>query len=131
MNLNGPSKIPQILKDQEAQLLAEWLKEQMASGTRRNLFKESQLQEECKEFLDLFAEAVQKGNLINIETSEWRGVRDMLATISRARSQKGLTPSETASFIFSFKQPLFNKLTQELGNNTEALLAEIWLLVTS
>lgn len=125
MNLNGQSKIPQILKDQEAQLLAEWLKEQMASGTRRNLFKESQLQEECKEFLDLFAEAVQKGNLINIETSEWRGVRDMLATISRARSQKGLTPSETASFIFSFKQPLFNKLTQELGNNTEALLAEI------
>lgn len=124
MNLNRQSKIRDILKNREAELLSEWLKEQMATGIRKDLYRESELREECREFLDLFAEAVQGGNLTNIQSAEWRGVRDMLAGISRSRSQKGWTPSETASFVFSLKQPLFQHLRQELQDN-EMLVEEI------
>ncbi|HEY9658827.1 MAG TPA: STAS domain-containing protein, partial [Allocoleopsis sp.] len=46
-----------------------------------------------------------------------------------SRSQKGFTPSETASFVFSFKQPLFKHLRQQLHNSAE-LGEEIWQATT-
>jgi rsbT co-antagonist protein RsbR len=126
MNLSGNSQIPEILKNSQAQLLTEWLSEQMAAGIRKDLLKETVLREECKEFLDLLAEAVQKGNLTDIQAPEWRGVREMLSSISRSRTQKGFSPSETAIFVFSLKQPLFNRLRTELGQDSAILLDEIW-----
>ena len=125
MSLNGQSKIPQILKDREAEVLADWLGEQMAAGIRKDLLKEIELREECREFLELFTDAIQQGNLTNIQSPEWLGVKDMLASISRSRTQRGFTPTETANFVFSFKQPLFKRLRQELGQNDEALQEEI------
>ena len=125
MSLNGQSKIPQILKNLEAEVLADWLGEQMAAGIRKDLLKEVELREQCREFLELFTDAIQQGNLTNIQAPEWRGVKDMLASVSRSRTQKGFTPTETANFVFSFKQPLFKRLRQELGQNGEALQEEI------
>jgi|SRR6478672_5135694 len=126
MNLSGNSQIPEILKNSQAQLLTEWLSELMAAGIRKDLLKETVLREECKEFLDLLAEAVQKGNLTDIQAPEWRGMREMLSSISRSRTQKGFSPSETAIFVFSLKQPLFNRLRAELGQDSAILLDEIW-----
>ena len=126
MNSNQKSKIPEILKNHEAELLEEWLKEQTKSGIRKDLIKEIELQEQCREFLDLFSQAVQQGNLTNIQTAEWRGVIDLLSSISKSRSQKGFSPSETASFVLSFKQPLFKRLDRELAQDSQRLVAEIW-----
>jgi rsbT co-antagonist protein RsbR len=50
----------------------------------------------------------------------------MLASVSRTRSQRGFTPSETATFVFSFKQPLFNHLRSEAQDGT-ALVEDILL----
>ena len=44
----------------------------------------------------------------------------------RTRAQQGFTPSETATFIFSVKRPLFTRLQQELKGQADALAAEIW-----
>lgn len=119
------SKIPGILKTHEADLLLEWNQELAAANTRKGLIKEIELQEECREFLRLLRTAAQQGNLTNVQAGEWREVREMLTSISRSRSQKGFTPTETATFIFSFKQPLFNRLRNQLQNPTE-LGEEIW-----
>lgn len=53
----------------------------------------------------------------------------MLTSVSRSRSHKGFTPSETASFVFSFKQPLFNRLGQQLKDSAE-LSEAIWQATT-
>jgi rsbT co-antagonist protein RsbR len=50
----------------------------------------------------------------------------MLASVSRTRSQRGFTPSETATFVFSFKQPLFNRLRSEAQDGA-ALIEDIFL----
>ncbi|BAY73939.1 anti-sigma-factor antagonist [Nostoc linckia NIES-25] len=120
------SKIPEILETFEADMLSEWTQELAAVNLRRGLIKESELKEECREFLTLFRLAVGQGNLTNIQAATWLDMREMLTSISRSRSQKGFTPSETATFIFSFKQPLFNRLRQQLHDATE-LGKEIWL----
>jgi rsbT co-antagonist protein RsbR len=123
------SKIPEILEIYEAELLAEWSQELAAVNTRRGLIREAELKEECREFLNLLRVAAQQNNLTNIQASEWRDLREMVTSISRSRSQKGFTPSETATFIFSLKQPLFNRMRQQLTNPTE-LGEEIWNATT-
>lgn len=125
METTGGSKIPEILKTYEADLLSEWNQELVASNTRRGLIREAELQEECREFIKLLANAVQKGNLTNVQATEWREVREMLTSVSRSRSQKGFTPTETATFVLSFKRPLFDRLGQQLQDPAE-LGKEIW-----
>lgn len=120
------SKIPEILETFEADLLSEWMAELASINIRRGLIKEVELKEECREFLSLFRGAVGQGNLTNIEAAAWQDMREMLSSISRSRSQKGFTPSETATFVFSFKQPLFNRMRQQLKDSIE-LGEEIWL----
>lgn len=120
------SKIPQILETFEADLLSEWMAELASINIRRGLIKEVELKEECQEFLSLFRIAVGQGNLTNIQAAAWQEMREMLSSISRSRSQKGFTPSETATFVFSFKQPLFNRMRQQLKDPIE-LGEEIWL----
>ncbi|MBD1878552.1 MULTISPECIES: STAS domain-containing protein [unclassified Coleofasciculus] len=130
MNLSGKSKIPKILQTDQSQLLTDWISEQITAGIRKDLIKEIELREECREFLDLFSAAVQQGNFTDIKSTEWRSVREMLGSISRSRSQKGFTPTETATFVFSLKQPLFSRLRLELAQDSESLLEEIWSVTT-
>ncbi|MBW4596671.1 MAG: STAS domain-containing protein [Brasilonema angustatum HA4187-MV1] len=130
MGLSNGSKIPQVIEKYEADLLADWMQALMANNTRRGLLKETELQQECKEFLRLLTKAVQQGNLTNVQSSQWRDVREILTSICRSRSQKGFTPSETATFIFSFKQPLFTHLRQEHVEDANALVEDTWLATT-
>lgn len=123
------SKIPTIVRNHKAELLTEWLHEQTSQGFRNDLIKETQLRDECGEFLNELSTAMQRGNLTNIKTPEWQSVREILSSISRSRSQKGFTSSETATFVFSFKQPLFAQLRQALKDSSD-LLEETWLATT-
>jgi rsbT co-antagonist protein RsbR len=129
MSLSGESKIPEILTNYKAELLGAWLQHQMTDGKRNGSLKETELREECREFLELLRNAVQQGNLTDTHAPEWKGVREMLASVSRTRSQRGFTPSETATFVFSFKQPLFNRLRSEAQDG--AALVEDILLATN
>jgi len=130
MGLSGKSQIAEILDKYKTELLAEWLGELKVATKRRSLIKETELREECREFLDLLRNAIQQGNLSDIKAPEWRDVLEMLASISRTRSHKGFTPSETALFVFSLKQPLFTHLRSELAQDTAALVEEIWLVTS-
>ncbi|MEH2152751.1 STAS domain-containing protein [Nostoc sp.] len=120
------SKISEILETFEADLLSEWTQELATVNSRRGLIKEAQLKEECREFLSLFRIAVRQGNFTNIQAAEWQEMREMLNSISRSRSQNGFTPSEIATFVFSFKQPLFNRMRHQLKDSIE-LGENIWL----
>lgn len=125
MNIDVNGQLPDLLKGDEEELLQDWMQEQLAAGIRRDLISELELREECKEFLSLFLATLQQGNTVNIYTSEWSTVREFLVNISRTRTQKGFSPSETATFIFSFKQPLFKCIQQKLNTHT-TLQDEIW-----
>jgi rsbT co-antagonist protein RsbR len=54
-------------------------------------------------------------------------MRELLSDVSRARTREGYGPAETATFVFSLKQPLFDRLRQEVGEDAEALASEIWV----
>lgn len=120
------TRLPEILRQYEQELLAEWIQEQTNLVSRqRMLMKEGELREQCTQFLQLLREATQAGRLGDINAAEWEPIRDLLDAISRSRSVQGMSPSETATFVFSFKRPLFSRL-RALITHAEALGAEIW-----
>ena len=65
----------------------------------------------------------------DIHTAGWAEVRDLLGEISRDRARQGFTPSETAIFIFSLKEPLVAHLRQLIKDDPTALLDELWLVI--
>ena len=127
MNLNGNKELHEILKKYESDLLEDWMKEQMKSTSlRSDLMKESELREQSRQFLNLFRTAAANSNFSDIKDSSWSEVRDFLAGVSRSRARQGFSPSETATFIFSMKQPLFTRLRKELESDPVSLADELW-----
>ena len=121
------SKIADLLQDNEAELLADWVKEQLATSRRRDLMDDAQLQTQSAELLRSIAAAARNGNLTDPAAPEWSDVRERLSEISVSRAKQGFTPAETATFVFSLKQPLFGRLRKDLAKNPEALGNELWM----
>ncbi len=121
------SKLPEILARYEKEILEEWLREQLAAITlRKDLLSEADLRRESTEFLSLFGKAISSSTVQEITTQAWAGARDFLAGLSRSRASLGFVVSETATFVFSLKQPLFVRLQQEHAKDAAALSAELW-----
>jgi rsbT co-antagonist protein RsbR len=125
--MTAQSRIPSILHTYEKELLEEWLREQLASDTwRTDLISDSEVRQQSAEFLGALRQAAQSDNLTDIMTPQWSEVRGILTDLSRSRVQQGFAPSETATFIFALKQPLFTRLRQELEQDVATLANEYW-----
>ena len=126
MPANGDTLIPELLAGREGPLLDAWMQEQLsATSMRRDLVSEAELRQQSAEFLQRFRTAAQTGSLDDTRAPEWAEVRDQLTTLSRARARQGFSPTETASFVFSLKQPLFEALRAQLQKDPDALVTEI------
>jgi rsbT co-antagonist protein RsbR len=119
------TRLPEILKRHDSAILTDWVKEQLAM-LRPEAMSESSLREEAQQFFGLLRDAVQNGDLEDISGAGWTEVRKMLTALSESRAALGYTPSETATFVFSLKQPLFSQLRQEVGRDADALGDEMW-----
>jgi rsbT co-antagonist protein RsbR len=118
---NEKTILPDVLKKHEADLLQEWLQEQRANTRQKALGNDAELRASCARFLELLRQAVQNEGLANPDGPRWDAVRELLGEVSRGRGLQGFTPSETASFVFSFKGPLFARLRAELARDPAAL----------
>ena len=85
---------------------------------------DAELREQCREFLALVRQATQSGAL-EIDSASWTSVRDFLSRISTSRAVQGFSPAETATFVFSLKQPVFEQLRRD-GGSAEGLFDEVW-----
>ncbi|MER3425577.1 MAG: anti-anti-sigma factor, partial [Nitrospiraceae bacterium] len=127
MSLTEKSRLPDVVNKYEQDILQDWMKQQLSVDTlRADLIKEAELREQSAKFLALFRRALQNGSLADMTTSHWDEVRELLADVSASRARQGFTPSETATFVFSLKQPLFTRLQKELGKDGDAFMAEVW-----
>jgi rsbT co-antagonist protein RsbR len=113
--------IARVLEAQREDLLEDWARQQLGDATfRKDLIKEPELREHCRQFLAALTSAAQQGDLADIEASAWNDVLDLLADISRDRAVRGFSPSATATFVFSLKDPLFRRLRQSMQDDQAA-----------
>ncbi len=116
-----------VLAQSQKELLADWVEAQLSTTTLRgDLMKETELREQSREFLSLLQGATDAGNLMQTDGSHWTQAREFLARVSRSRAQQGFSPTETATFVFSLKQPLFKRLRSEFGQDAQGLADEVW-----
>src|SRR5258707_10126057 len=88
------SKIADLFQKNESELLAEWVKEQLATSRRRDLMDDTQLQTQSAELLRAIATAARNGNVTDISGSDWSAVRERLTEISSVRAKQGFSPAE-------------------------------------
>ena len=119
------TRIPEVLERYEAEILAEWIKEQLAATTQRpDLMKGSELNAQSAKFLKLFRDAIAAG--MDIQRPNWEPVREFIGEFSRSRAIQGFTPTETATFVFSLKQPLFVRLRKIHDGQPDYLFEDLW-----
>ncbi len=115
-----------VLNKHQDSLLKDWIGDlKSQAGSRGGRISDSELHAQAKEFLSLLEQAAQSGDA-NGDGPAWQATREFLEGVSRSRVQQGFASDETASFIFSFKKPLFARLSEELQGDAASLTAEIW-----
>jgi rsbT co-antagonist protein RsbR len=127
MGTTTKTTLTDIVARNEGELLSEWMRLQLASGSmRRDLIKESDLREESSRFLKLFLKALKSNAGTDFKAEGWVEARDFLGGLSASRATQGFSPSETATFVLSLKQPLFERLRRELDGDPEQFAEETW-----
>lgn len=118
------SSFQQIIRDNEQTILSGWLTEMAATTRRSDLMGDAELKRQAAELLRLFTNASQSSTDVQSET--FAPVREFLKDIATSRMQRGFTPSETAMFVLSLKQSVFNLLRENLKSSPQNLVGEIW-----
>ena len=124
--MSSRSRIPDIVTKFDQALLKDWIEKQLSSPTlRADMIKESELREQSQQFLSAFRQAIQNG-ISDINSAPWKEVRSVLESVSRARALQGFSPVQTATFVFSLKQPLFALLRKEWDKDGQGLAEDTW-----
>ena len=120
------NKLAEVLAKHEQQIATGWLERQASTLRRLSGAEQQEVTRQSREFLKTVKAAAQADGAGDVSSPAWTPVREFLTDFSAARAKGGYSSSETASFIFSMKQPLFEALRSEVGNDSETLAAETW-----
>ena len=120
------TSVASLLKDRASDLKSAWLRNltdaNTAVGSAR--ISNEELQQQASDFLRLLTPALQTG--VDITAPAYKGVRDLLEGFSRSRALQGFSSSDTATFLFSLKKPIFDLLRAEYGANADLLGENTW-----
>jgi rsbT co-antagonist protein RsbR len=126
MDASDGSRLAQILSAHKDEVLNAWFTQHLALASRRGLTSETEIREQFRNFLATFISALDDAASLDPHRSDWDALRAFLADISAQRARQGFSPVETATFVFSLKQPLFGQLRTVLADDPTQLAALTW-----
>ena len=124
------SRLSETLGKRDAEIASQWLELQMSGSKKVSASEKSETTRQSKEFIAALKTATEKGTTDDISGSDWQRVKEIISELSSTRAKGGYSPSETASFVFSLKQPLFRILRDEYAKDSEALGEANWEATT-
>jgi rsbT co-antagonist protein RsbR len=119
------SPISEALARDQQSFLNEWIKNIHTATQGAGSISESELQQQCQKFLSVFRTGLDDVGASNPSDPRWKELRDLLGDISKSRAIQGFSPTETATFVFSFKEPLFERLREDVRDG-QILADQIW-----
>ena len=119
------SAFQQVVRSNESVILSGWIKEMSSSTRRTDLMDDTDLKLQSADFLRLFTDASQTSS--DVQSQGFTATREFLKGIAKSRMDQGFTPVDTAMFVLSLKQPIFDALKDALKGNPSELVTEIWL----
>ncbi len=118
-----------LIRSHQEPLLAAWAGNLAGSSQAQDgRLSSRELDLQVREFWRLFLEALSATEVSSIARVEWQDIRRFLEELSRERVLKGFNSSETASFIFSLKRPLFEVIQQGYANDPAQLGDQLWAI---
>jgi len=121
------SRFKELVQAQQRDILSDWVPLQLqAVGARPDLISEDDLRRESKTFLSAFSRALTDNDM-DIRADAWAPVREQLQRLSASRAAQGFSPSETATFILSLKQPIFGRIAKDV-KDPQALAEDAWTM---
>ena len=118
--MNEQSVLHDLVARNEAEILQRWVERQLAATSyRADRISKMELSDQSRRFLGLFRQSVSSGSA-DVYSPAWANTRQMLEELSVSRAQQGFSPSETATFIFSLKETLFDGLQDQLPKDPKA-----------
>jgi rsbT co-antagonist protein RsbR len=122
--------IAELLQEQRSAILAEWEAQLDVHTLGSRKVRKDEQRRQCEDFLTAFAKAMLDDQSGNIEDRLWNDTRQVLDDISTSRAKAGSTASETATFVFSVKQPIFAALRARLAGQPDVLPGASWAVST-
>ncbi len=123
---NAYISLPELISKNQTTLLHDWISLQRQTGAFNRRIKEEVLLEQSRGLLTELCSALQAGAPNDLKATEWSATRKILEEVSGTRTSLGFTPAETATFVFSLKEPIFNLLFAKTDSNVEKQQQEIW-----
>src|SRR5580698_7305649 len=122
--------VAELVGSNEQTILPDWVELQKNAGTlQTGRITESELLSQSRDFLHLLRDGLAKGGT-DASNAAYAPAKQLLAEVSRARAIQGFSPSETATFVFSLKQPLFNTLTRTNALSPAQITDLTWSITT-
>ena len=104
--------VAELVGSNEQTILPEWIDLQKKAGSlQTGRITENELVSQSRDFLHLLRDGLAKGGN-DASNPAYGPAKQMLADVSRTRALQGFSPGETAGFVFSLKQPLFNAVSR-------------------
>ena len=120
------SALTALLEGEGQRLLDRWLACQRRQGVLKSgRIYENQVADQARRLLTELRGAIDGGQAQDVMAPGWAATRDVLDTVARERAALGYSPSETATFVFSLKEALFDLLRQDVSD-ADTLAQEIW-----
>ena len=120
------SKLPEMINKHHEEIRADWLKQMSTAVRRADLISNEEIESQSRELMDAIANGARSGDVTNLDGPAWGPARDTLSAISASRAKQGFTTSETAVFVLSLKQPIFNAVRRENASDPTAMFDDIW-----
>ena len=125
------NRLSALIRQHQKELLADWTSQQMQSvARRRDLISDVDLRQESDEFLQAFIAALESGDSDKPTGPAWDRLHEQVSGMSISRARQGFSPTETATFVFSLKQPIF-ELINRTFTSADDLARETWTATTA
>jgi rsbT co-antagonist protein RsbR len=118
------------LETAQSSILSDWLEnlrkqgaQSAAASTAR--LSEAELSRQCQVFLATLGVALAAGGR-DAKGPQFTGLKEFLAEVSSSRAAQGFSPGETATFVFSLKQPLQAAIRGAHGENPQLVSDATW-----
>jgi rsbT co-antagonist protein RsbR len=126
MSIDANQTLVRVVTDDEAAIAGEWLTLLKEAGAlRTGRLREAELATQVKTVLGQLREALVSGGA-DKEAAPYERLRATLADISRSRAVQGFSPTDTATFVFSLKEPLFGALSRACARRPAVLAEATW-----
>lgn len=114
-----------MIREAETALAASWLDNLQSQGSRvASVLTAAEREQITKRVLRELALALESDSE-DVENSDaFKALRGILSDLSANFAERGLTPSETATFVFSLKEVIFNLYSDKLQGND--LVKQTW-----